>query len=84
MKARHGASKVWVMSSTRVNGDQVGGSTLHSKSGLHRGQGTVQAILGKMKAVVKRGWVAVRAIRLDEVSMCSADFMQLFDGWRKQ
>ena len=83
MKERFGASKVCVTSSTRVSGDQVGGSTLHSKSGLHRGQGTVKDILRQMNDVVKRRWASVQGISLDEVSMCSADFIQLFDGVAK-
>ena len=69
MKAKYGASKVWVTASTRVSGDQVEGSTLHSKSGLHRGQGTVNDILEKMKDMVKRRWAAVQGIMLDEIGM---------------
>ena len=62
-------------SSTRVSGDQVGGSTLHSKSGLHRGHGTLEDILAQMKRAVKKRWTTVRAVILDEVSMCCADFI---------
>ena len=83
MKAKYGANKVWVTSSTRVSGDQIGGSTLHSKSGLHRGQGSVEGIIDKMKTAVKKRWATVEGVILDEVSMCSADFIQLFDGVAK-
>ena len=56
---------------------------MHSKSGLHRGQGTVEDILAKMKRAVKKRWESECAVVLDEVSMCSADFIQLFDGVAK-
>jgi len=82
-KAKYSAVNVWVTSSTRVSGDQVGGSTLHTKSGLHRGQGSVEDIVENMKVPVKKRWARVKAIILDEVSMCSADFIQLFDGVAK-
>ena len=83
MKAKYGASKVWVTSSRRADGDQAGRSTLHSNLGLHRRQRAVDDIMGKTKYPVKERWAAVRAIIVVEIIICSTDLIQLFDGVAK-
>lgn len=73
--------KVWVSSSTALAASHlVGGSTLHSLSGMKTAAGSVQDIIKEMPGSARNRWRHVKAVVLDECGMISGQFLDKFDG----
>jgi ATP-dependent DNA helicase PIF1 len=65
---------VHVTASTGIAGVNVGGTTLHSFSGLGLGNGPFQKLIHKMSPRAKKRWKNARILFIDEISMISAEF----------
>ena len=72
---------VAVTASTGVAACALGGSTVHSWAGVGRGEGAVEAVVATAasRRSVRERWHSASVLVIDEVSMLSADFMDLLD-----
>ena len=59
----------------------IGGSTLHSFSGIGIGKDDIDKILHKIatKKYISRRWLQVETLVIDEISMCSAEIFEKID-----
>ena len=76
---QYGKKGVWVTASTGLVALVLEGVTIHSASGLKRGNKKAQDLVNEMKSAVKSRWHSVKAIIIDEFSMLSANFLDLLD-----
>ena len=62
----------------------IGGSTLHSFSGIGIGKDDIDKILHKIatKKYISRRWLQVETLVIDEISMCSAEIFEKIDKSR--
>ena len=79
LEKQYGKKGVWVTASTGLAALALDGVTIHSASGLKRGNKKAQDVVNEMKGAVKARWQSVRAIIIEEFSMLSADFLDLLD-----
>lgn len=70
---------VHVTASTGIAGVNVGGTTLHSFSGLGLGTAPFRQLMLKMSPRAKKRWQNARVLFVDEVSMVSAEFWDLVE-----
>ena len=70
---------VHVTASTGIAGVNIGGTTLHSFSGLGLGTAPFQQLMYKMSSRAKKRWKNARTLFIDEVSMVSAEFWDKVD-----
>ena len=75
---RHGEAGVAVVAPTGIAAINVGGTTLHSWSGIGLGRGSVEKLKAKVRASAKaaNNWRSARVLMIDEVSMLDSE---LFD-----
>ena len=86
LKKSKGGEAVAVTAPTGIAAVNIGGSTIHSFSGIGLGRGDPMAILARVlksqKALVN--WKQARVLILDEISMLSAELFDLLDFIGKQ
>lgn len=73
------ANRFWVTGSTNMAALALDGKSIHSAAGLQRGRGTADNLIASTHAKVKLRWKHVQVVIIEEVSMLSARFMDLFD-----
>ena len=76
---RYSKRGVWITGSTGVAALGLDGKTIHSQSGLQRGQGTADELIKRMHYKTKLRWKGVKCILIDEISMISERFLNLLD-----
>lgn len=76
-------SAAWFTATTGQAAELVGGLTIHSAGGLGRGKGTADDAVRKMKKSVKDRYGKVRVVVIEECSLISAKFLELFDAVAK-
>jgi ATP-dependent DNA helicase PIF1 len=72
----------WLTATTGVAAVNLGGTTIHSASGLGvPAPGiTPKEAFDKMSSFVKKNWKACQSIILDEISMMDPEYFKLLDG----
>lgn len=78
LKYRHGSNCVFVTASTGLAACAIGGTTLHSFSGIGLGIDDKKKLVTRVisKRDVKKRWMEVKALIIDEISMIDGE---LFD-----
>lgn len=79
LRAKHGMNAVMITGSTGMASLHIDGNTVHSMAGVGRGKGTIEDIVIEMPDVARARLIRCKVIILDEISMISADFLQMLD-----
>jgi ATP-dependent DNA helicase PIF1 len=69
----------FVTAPTGIAAVNVGGTTIHSFAGIGLGKGPWDKILRRLSAVAQTNWAMCQRLVIDEISMISAQMLELLD-----
>jgi ATP-dependent DNA helicase PIF1 len=77
----HGKARVFVTAASGIAAANVGGTTVHMFSGVGKGDGSVEAVVAKVRRSphAVRRWKTAAVLIIDEVSMLSAKLLDALD-----
>jgi hypothetical protein len=78
LKRKFGARAVGITATTAIAASPLGGTSLHSYTGIGLGQGTAHELADKIKKIraTKQRWAETKVLIIDEVSMLSPELLE--------